>query len=185
MEDPFQNLFGIAFRLPVANEPLIGEKRIVGGKHYSVLQAPRDLMFEIGCEIFRRPAMQLAPNVALVHKHSDGFGLPGPAGARGYDFQIGIGGGYEVEMAGMAVVQDHATSARKACAKPRSADENQNRDLGLDTEAIIRIEQRIAGWRSERTRHAETEKADALVDAAAQLFQPVCTGPWIDVNPMA
>src|SRR5258708_4981413 len=90
MEDLVEDLLGIALSLPVADQPVIGKKRIVGAEHDAILEASRDLTLEVGRVVFGRPAVQLVPDIALVHEHRDHLGLPGPAGARRDDLELGI-----------------------------------------------------------------------------------------------
>src|SRR5260370_38385815 len=90
MEDLVQDLRWIAFRLPVAAQPLVGEKRVVAAEHDAIFQASRNLMLEVGRVVLRRPAVQLVPDIALVHQHRDHLRLPGPAGARRNDPELGI-----------------------------------------------------------------------------------------------
>src|SRR5258708_21133818 len=79
MEDLVQDLRRIAFRLPVADQPVVGEKRVVGAEHDAILEASRDLVLEVGRMVLGRPAVQLVPDIALVHEHPDHLLLPGPA----------------------------------------------------------------------------------------------------------
>src|SRR5262245_32956883 len=80
VEHLVENLRRIAFRAPSLDQPLVGEERVVAAEEYAVLQAPRYLVLEVGRMILRRPAVQLVPDIALVHEHGDHLGLPWPAG---------------------------------------------------------------------------------------------------------
>src|SRR5215213_10046171 len=120
-----EHVFVIAFCAPVANQALVGEERIVCGEEDAVLEAPRNLVLEIGRMVFRRPAVELVPDLSLVKKNRDGLGLPGPARAAGDDVQAGEARGHIVEMAWMALVEHHSAARRKSGAKTRGADEDQ------------------------------------------------------------
>ncbi len=77
-------------------------------------------MLQIGREVLRRPAVQLVPDVALVHQHGDRLGLPRPARSRGDDLQVAESRRDQVEMARMAVVEQDAAAARQARRRGRS-----------------------------------------------------------------
>ena len=60
---------------------------------------------------------------------------------------------------------------RQASAEPGRTDEDEHRDVGFDAQFIKRIIKRITRRRAQRSGDAEAKESDALVDAAAQLFQ--------------
>src|SRR6266550_513540 len=91
---------------PSSRQTLVGEKRIVGGEQDSIFEPARDLVLELGRMIFRRPAMKLVPDAPFVHQHRNGLGLPRPARSRRNDLEIRIGGGDEIEMAGVTVIEN-------------------------------------------------------------------------------
>src|SRR5882724_5311172 len=132
MEDLVEDLLRIAFSLPVADQPVVGEKRVVAAEHDAIFQASRDLMLEVGRVVFGRPAVQLVPDIALVHEHRDHLRLPGPAGARRDDLELGIARGDQIEVARMAVIEDDAVAARQSGAEAGGADEDEHRNAGLD-----------------------------------------------------
>src|ERR1700736_6016324 len=68
VENLVEDLRRIALGAPVVDEALVGEERIVAAEEDAVLKPARDLMLEIGGKILRRPAVQLVPDVALVHE---------------------------------------------------------------------------------------------------------------------
>src|SRR6202012_3531354 len=94
--------------LPAADQPLIAEQRIVGAEHDAVFEPARNLVTQISGVIFRRPAVQLVPDVTLVHENGDRFRLPRPSRPRSDDLEIRIGRSDPVEMARMAVVENDA-----------------------------------------------------------------------------
>ena len=108
----FQDLPRIAFRLPVLDEALVGEEGIIGTEEDSVFQPTRDLVLEVGLVVLRRPAVQLVPDVALVHEHGDHLGLPRPAWTRGNDLELVVFRRDVIEMAGMTPVEDDAIATR-------------------------------------------------------------------------
>src|SRR5438552_12146133 len=132
VEDLLEDLRRVFFRAPVVDEPLVGEKRIVAAEQDSVLESPRDLVFEVGRVVLRRPAVQLVPDVALVHEDGDHLGLPGPAWACGDDLEIGIVRGDEIEMVRVAVIENDAVAARQPSAQACRAHEDQRGNAGLD-----------------------------------------------------
>src|SRR5580704_4336529 len=185
MEDLLQDLLRIAFRLPVAGEPVVGEKRIVAAEHDAILEASGDLMLEVGRVVSGRPAVQLVPDIALVHEHRDHLGLPRPAGARRNDLELGIARRDQIEVARMAIIEDDAVAAWQSGAETGGADEDEYRNAGLDTEPVVGRVGRIARRRRQRGGDRIAEKADPLIDAAAQLLDPVGAGARrIDVDPV-
>src|ERR1700719_3904533 len=76
-EEPFgilveyfvQDLLRVAFGPPFPDEALVGEQRIVASEHDAVLEAARNLVLEVRRVVFGRPAVQLVPDVSLVHQH--------------------------------------------------------------------------------------------------------------------
>ena len=129
--------------------------------------------------------MQLVPDVPLVHQHGDGFRLPRPARARCHDLEFRVGGGDEIQMPRVAMVEDHPSSPRQSRPQSGRPDEDENRDPGLDAQAIIGSIAIVARGRRQRRRDRIAEETDALVDAAAQLFEPRPAHARIDVDPMA
>ena len=85
MEDSFQNVLRVSLCFPIADQPFVAKQRIICAKHDAVLEPARDLVTQIGSMVFRRPAVQLVPDVPLMHQHRDHFGLPRPSRARGDD----------------------------------------------------------------------------------------------------
>src|SRR2546425_4866135 len=63
VEDVFKHILGVALVAPVSLETLVREKRIVRSEHDTLLQPARNLVFERGREVFRRPSMHLIPDV--------------------------------------------------------------------------------------------------------------------------
>src|ERR1700722_17942882 len=111
MKNSLQHVVGIALRLPVVYQPLVAEQRIVGAEHDEVLEPARNLVTQIGGVIFWRPAVQLVPDVTLMHENGDRFRLPRPSRPRSDDLEVRIGRSDPVEMARMTVVENDAGAA--------------------------------------------------------------------------
>src|SRR5215468_732812 len=129
--------------------------------------------------------MKLVPDVTLVHENGESFGLPGPARTGRHDLQFRIFYGHEIEMAGMAIVENDTSAAWQARAEPCRSDKDQNWNAGFDAQPVIGIEEGIAGRRGQRARHAEPDKSDPVVDTAAKLLHAGFARSRIDVNPVA
>src|SRR6185503_1398160 len=186
VENFVEYLRRVAFRAPVLDEPLVGEQRVVAAEQDAVLQAPGNLVFEVGRVVLRRPAVQLVPDVALVHEHGDHLGLPRPAGTRGDNLEVGVVRRDPIEMPRVAIVEDDAVAAWQARAEPRGADEDEHGNAGLDAQVVVRLIGRIARRRRQRGGDGVAEEADLLVDAAAKLADAAgARSLRIDVYPVA
>src|SRR5581483_92715 len=147
VKDLFQNFGRITLRVPVLDEALVGEQRIVAAEQDAILETPRNLVLEVGGVIFRRPAVQLVPDIALVHEHRDHLGLPRPARTRGNDLQAGIVSRDPVQVARMTIVENDAVAAGQAGAQPGRADKNQYGDASLDAKIVVGLIGGITGRR--------------------------------------
>src|SRR5438067_1814924 len=61
-----EHVLAVALALPVAEQPLVAQQRIVGAEHDAILKSPADLQLQVGREVARRPAVQLVPDAGLV-----------------------------------------------------------------------------------------------------------------------
>src|SRR5467141_939338 len=116
-----EHVLGVALALPVGEQTLVAQQRIVGAEHDATLKSPADLQLEIRREIAGRPAVQLVPHAGLVQQDRDHLGLPRPRRPRGDDDQVRVAGGDLVEVAWVAGVQAHAAAAGLAGAETGGA----------------------------------------------------------------
>src|SRR5918993_4910810 len=143
MENAFKRLFVIAFRSPVTLQTLVGEQRIVGAEHHTITQPTRNIVLQISSEIFRRPAVQLVPDIALVHQYRQCLGLPRPTWTRGNNRHLRKFCGNPIQVARMAVVENNAVAARQTSTQSSGADEYQSRDSRFGTQLVKRKPLRI------------------------------------------
>src|SRR6516225_4976355 len=185
VEDFVEDLRWITLRAPIRDEPLVVEKRIVGAEQNAILEPARDLVLEIGGVVLRRLAVQLVPDAALVHEDGDHLGLPRPPRAGGDDPQLRIARGDEIEMAGMAVIENDSVASGQPRTEARRANEDQHGNAGLDAQVVVGLIGRLARRRRQRRRDGVAEEPALVVDAPPELLGAVGASPLrIDVDPV-
>ena len=157
--------------MPVGEDSLVAEERVIGGEHNPLGKPPRDLALQFIGEVLRRPTVQLAPDIRLMQQHRDHLALPRPGRPRCDNRQIGKVGGDRIQMARMTGIEKDAVTAGQPGAEPGSADKNERRRFGFDTKPIERLPSRVARRHSARTGNGEADKARGAIEAAAELGQ--------------
>ena len=112
--------FGIAELVPIGEQSLVAEQRVVGREHDPLGESSRDLALQFVGEVFRRPAVQLAPDIGLVQQHRDHLALPWPGRPRRDNRQLGKTGGDRIEMARVTGIESDAVAAAAARRRARS-----------------------------------------------------------------
>ena len=122
--------------MPVGEDSLVAEERVIGGEQDALGKPPRDLALQFIGEVSRRPTVQLAPDIRFVQRHRDHLALPRPGRPRCNNRQIGKAGGDRIQMARMTGIEDDAGAAGQPRAEPGRADKNERRRFGLDAKPI-------------------------------------------------
>src|SRR6478735_4805932 len=90
IKNAFENRFIVAERLPVGDQPLVLQQRIISAEHDTVLQPIADLALQ-GVRIeLGRPSVHLRPHIRLVQHDGDHLVLPWPCRTRRNDLEVRI-----------------------------------------------------------------------------------------------